>query len=97
MASDILERVEAQLRRLSPENLDLVAHYITSLTSDEDTPLHVKEDTKALAFGDPWEGFYGAFEADVPDLVEHHDYYIGLEAIDPHVESADDTQTRSNS
>lgn len=33
---------------------------------------------------DPLEGFYGAFEAIAPDVVERHDYYIGREALDPH-------------
>ena|SRR5579862_228113 len=38
---------------------------------------------------DPFEGFYGAFEADYPDLVARHDYYIGQEALNPHTPASD--------
>ena len=42
-------------------------------------------------YSDPWEGFYGAFEAKYPDLIERHDYYIGQEALETHEDEDDDT------
>lgn len=38
------------------------------------------------ADGDPWAGFYGVAESGIPDLLSQHDYYIGLEAMDPHAD-----------
>jgi len=38
----------------------------------------------------PWEGFYGAFEAKYPDLIERHDYYIGQAALETHEDQDDD-------
>lgn len=83
------EQVEAQLRRLSPENLDIVAQFITTLTTSDHPIQQNQEATNGASNGDPWAGFYGAFEASVPDLIERHDYYIGLEAMDPHEENGD--------
>ncbi len=41
-------------------------------------------DATEVAYQNPWEGYYGAFEIDPPDAIERHDYYIGQGAIDPH-------------
>lgn len=93
MGTPTIEHVEEQLRHLSPENLAIVADFIASL----EPPTRAEPDANVPS-GDPWAGFYGAFEASVPDLLERHDYYIGQEALnrhetDPrvvHEENADD-------
>lgn len=40
-------------------------------------------------YRNPWEGSYGAFEAEHPDLTIRHDYYIGEATLDTYEDEDD--------
>jgi hypothetical protein len=87
----------AAQRRQTPEealaalvrSLPAEEHALTSSTNGTASTQNGSE-TASTAFDDPWQGFYGAFESEHPDLAERHDYYIGQEALDPHDDRGDE-------
>lgn len=81
----------AAQRRQTPE--EALAALVRSLpaqerppTSDTNSAEPTENDSEATSTGfeDPWQGFYGAFESDHPDLRERHDYYMGQKSLHPH-------------
>ena len=61
----------------------------TSGTNSAESTQNGPEAT-STGFDDPWQGFYGAFESERPDLAERHDYYIGQESLNPHDDEGDE-------
>ena len=87
----------AAQRRQTPE--EALAALIRSLPAEECAPTSgtnsaesTQNDSEATStgFDDPWQGFYGAFESEHPDLAERHDYYIGQESLNPHDDEGDE-------
>src|SRR5690348_11913360 len=78
----------AAQRKQTPE--EALAALVRSLPSDEQDATGNMDSAESARNGsesahassdDPWQGFYGAFESEHPDLAERHDYYIGQESL----------------
>ncbi|HET9979451.1 MAG TPA: hypothetical protein VFQ32_03340 [Ktedonobacterales bacterium] len=80
----------AAQRRQTPE--EAIAALVRNLPAEEHPPTSrvnsaesTQNDSEAPStrFDDPWQGFYGAFESNHPDLSERHDYYMGQKSLHP--------------
>jgi hypothetical protein len=96
LPDDVYRALEAYAneRRQSPE--EAIAAWLRDIQRRAERQGEEAERAPTSEMGDPWEGFYAAFESPYPDLTERHDYYIGQAALDPHAETREAARERAN-
>src|SRR5690348_152572 len=100
MLPDDLYRALAEYAAQRRQTLEeALAALVRSLPAEEHPPMSGTTSAESTRNGseatsteldDPWQGFYGAFEPEHPDLAERHDYYISQESLNPHDDEGDE-------